>query len=79
MKIKRFIFIVGAALAAMTMVGCEPLTGTDYNKAYIHIDGEIKEVNVVEHRMYSGGVVRIVCDDGTVYKTHSNNVVLVKE
>lgn len=55
-------------------------TAQSFNRAYIKLGGEWKEVTVKSWRDFNNGdEVQIVTTDGTVYLSHYSNMVLVSK
>lgn len=82
---KKIIIIILLVSVLLLLCGCEnstvnPLTtkATD-TKAYIKINEKTIIVDVKEYLFGSNGIVIIYETDGKIYKTHSVNVVLVKD
>lgn len=84
MKKKIMVILLMTALMLM-LCGCDtvhdnPLATNAVNtKAYINMYGTITVVDVRQYLFGSNGVVLVYGNNGKIYKTHSVNVVLVKE
>ena len=69
----------------LLLCGCDNSSGhplaisASNTKAHIRVDEKTIVVDVDEYMYGSNGVVTIYGSDGTVYRTHSANVVLVKD
>lgn len=87
--VKRMIKKITVAILLVFMLlllcGCDSLTDNSLatkatnTKAYIKINEKTIAVDVKEYLYGSNGVVIIYETDGKAYKTHSANVVLVKD
>ena len=83
--IKKITIIIILISVLLLLCGCENSTdnplatkATD-TKAYIKINEKTIVVDVKEYLFGSNGVVIIYGTDGKAYKTHSVNIVLVKD
>ena len=85
--IKKITIVILLVFMLLLLCGCNsqtdnplPLaTKATNTKAYIKINEKTIVVDVKEYLFGSNGVVVIYETDGKIYKTHSVNVVLVKD
>ena len=83
--IKKITIAILLVCVLLMLCGCDtvkdnPLATNAVNtKAYINMNGTTTIVDVKEYLFGSNGVVVIYETDGKMYKTHSVNVVLVKD
>jgi len=82
---KKVLIVLLLVAMMIVLCGCDdssdnPLATKAINtKAYIKINDETIVIEAKEYMYGSNGVVIITGSDGTSYKTHSVNVVLVKD
>ena len=82
---RKIIVIILLISVLLLLCGCDtvkdnPLATNAVNtKAYINMNGTTTIVDVKEYLFGSNGVVVIYETNGKMYKTHSANVVLVKD
>ena len=83
---KNIGIILAGIISCIALCGCnKDMINTNYtfNKAYISVGSSggmvIMEVEVKQWRDYEDGdQIQITAEDGTVYLTSANNVVLIK-
>ena len=52
--------------------------GNEYNHAFVSLpNGDCVDGPIQNYRVYSNGVTEVFFTDGTVYSTHSSNVVII--
>jgi len=82
---KKVLIVILLVAMMIVLCGCDdssdnPLaTKATNTKAYIKINDETIAIDVKEYLYGSNGVTIVYGTDGNVYKTHSVNVVLVKD
>lgn len=82
---RKIIVIILLVAMILLLCGCDnssdhPLaTQTKNTKAYIRVNEKTIVVDVEAYMHGSNGVVTIYGADGTNYKTHSVNVVLIRD
>ena len=83
--IKKITIAILLVLILFLLCGCESSTDSPLaikatsTKAYIKINEKMIVVDVKEYLFGSNGIAIIYETDGKTYKTHSMNVVLVKD
>lgn len=83
---KKVLIVLMLAVMVMITCGCnkansaEDLLSTHESsmKAYIHVNGHTVIVDVDKYMLGSNGIIKVFGKNGTSYKTHCMNVVLVK-
>lgn len=68
-------------LAGVFITGCGNQSVFDtkwtFDEAVINVGGEYRSINVTKWKDYEDGIVQIVDEDGAVYVTHYQNVVMI--
>lgn len=83
--IKKITIVILLVSVLLLLCGCNSSTNNPLatkatnTKAYIKINEKTITVDVEEYLFGSNGTVTIYETDGKIYKTHSVNVVLVKD
>lgn len=83
--IKKITIVILLVSVLLLLCGCESMTYNPLStkatntKAYIKINDGTIVIDVKEYQYVSNGVTIVYGTDGNVYKTHSVNVVLVKD